>query len=68
MSVRGSQLTQVEYGKSYVEHQRAPGAEAVAKAPLQSRRIAKEADLVYDPRICPVGAKCTLSPFQPIQV
>lgn len=55
-------------GFGTVEHQRAPGAVAVAGAQLQSR-IVKEADLVCDdPRICPAGAKCTLSSFQPIQM
>lgn len=51
----------------YVEYHRAPGAEAVTTAPRQSR-IATEPELVDGSRICPIGAKCTLSSFQPIQV
>lgn len=66
-SVRMSQLTWREGPKSYAEHQRAPGAEAVTRAPLQSR-IVTETELVGGPRICPIGAKCTLSSSQPIQV
>lgn len=52
--------------KSYVKHQRAPGAEAVTTAWVQNR-IVTETELVDGPHICSIGAKCTLSSSQPMQ-